>query len=269
MRRSSSDAFHALRIGDEVGRQVAAVELHAFDHFQRRLHGLGFLDGDDAVLADLLHGFGDDAADLLVVVGANRADLRDHVALDVFVQLLDFFHGNFHGAFDAALESRRAGAGRNRLHAFAEDGLGQHGRCGGAVAGNVGGLGSHFAHHLRAHVLERVLQLDFLRYRYAVLGDDRRAELLFDHRVAALGAERDLHGVGKSVHAAQNRLAGILTSYYLLCHTGKPPDGWTLFRLLLGYLSTAFPNYSVLPGRSGETALLPGKRLTDVTSLPL
>ena len=63
-------ALHALRIGDEVGREVAAVELHAFDHFQRGLHRLGFLDGDDAILADLLHGFGDDAADLLVVVGA-------------------------------------------------------------------------------------------------------------------------------------------------------------------------------------------------------
>ena len=86
-------ALHALRIGDEVGGEVAAVELHAFDHFQRGLHGLGFFDGDDAILADLLHGFGDDAADLLVVVGGDRADLRDHVALDVLVQLLDFFDG--------------------------------------------------------------------------------------------------------------------------------------------------------------------------------
>ena len=190
-------ALHALRIGDEVGGEVAAVELHAFDHFERGFHGAGFLDGDDAVLADLLHGFGDDAADLLVVVGADRADLRDHVALDVAVQLLDFLDGGFHGAFDAALERRGAGAGRDRLHAFAEDGLRQHGGGGGAVAGDVGSLRRDFADHLRAHVFERVLQFDFLCHGHAVLGDDRRAELLFDHGVAALGAERDLHGVGQ------------------------------------------------------------------------
>ena len=87
MRASSSDALHALGVGDEVGGEVAAVELHAFDHFERGLHRAGFLDGDDAVLADLLHGLGDDAADLLVVVGADGADLGDHVALDVAVQL--------------------------------------------------------------------------------------------------------------------------------------------------------------------------------------
>src|SRR6267143_1428691 len=84
------DAFHALGVSDEVGGKVAAVELHAFDYFESRLHRLGFLDGDDAILADLLHSFGDDAADLLVVVSGNGANLGDHVALDVLVELLDF-----------------------------------------------------------------------------------------------------------------------------------------------------------------------------------
>ena len=74
--------FHALGIGHEVGRQVAAVELHALDHVQRRLERLGLFDGDDAVLADLLHRFRDDLADGLVAVGRDRADLGDHVALD-------------------------------------------------------------------------------------------------------------------------------------------------------------------------------------------
>src|SRR3984957_3662380 len=215
------NALHALRIGNEVRRQVAAVELHTLDHFQRRFHGLGFFHGDDAVLADLLHRFGNDPADLLVVVGGNGANLRDHVALHVFVQALDLFHGSFHRAFNAALQSCRAGSCRYGLHAFAEDRLRQNGRCGGSVASHVAGLGSHFANHLRAHVLEWIAQFDFLRYRYAVLGDDRRAELLFDYRVAALGAEGNLHCVGKCVHAAQNRLAGRLTCYYLLRHTGN------------------------------------------------
>src|SRR5439155_1683969 len=74
------------------------------------------------------------------------------------------------------------------------------------------------SHHLCTHVLERVLQLDLLCHRHAVFGDDRRTKLLLDDRIAPLRAESDLHCVGESVHAAQNRLAGILTSYNLFCH---------------------------------------------------
>src|SRR5579883_3154164 len=49
---------HFLRIGDEVRRQKAAVELHAFDDFE---HGLGrfrLLDRDHALGADLVYGIG-------------------------------------------------------------------------------------------------------------------------------------------------------------------------------------------------------------------
>jgi len=150
------DAFHTLGVGDEVGGEVAAVKLHAFDYFEGGLHRLGFLDGDDAILADLLHGFGDDTADLLVIVGGNGANLGDHVALDVLVELLDFRNGDFDGLFDAALQSGRAGAGGDSLDALAEDRLCEHGRSGRAVTGNVGSLGSDFADHLRAHVLEGI-----------------------------------------------------------------------------------------------------------------
>src|SRR4029077_11228149 len=165
--------------------------------------------------------FGDDSADLLVIVGGNGANMGDHVALDVLVELLDLFDGHFDGALDAALESGRAGAGGDSLDALAEDSLREHGRGGRAVTGNVGSLGSDFTDHLRAHVLEGIAELNFLSNGHAVLGDDRRAELLFDHRIAALGAEGDLHCIGKSVHTAQNRLAGRFTCYNLLRHTGN------------------------------------------------
>ena len=69
--------LHALGVGHEVGRQVAAVELHALDHVERRLHGLVLFHGDDAFLADLLHRLGEDAADGLVAVRRDRADLGD------------------------------------------------------------------------------------------------------------------------------------------------------------------------------------------------
>ena len=78
-------------------------------------------------------------------------------------------------------------------------------------------------HHLRAHVLQRVLQLNFLGDGDAVLGDERRTKFLLDDDVAALGAKGDFHCVGENVHAAQNRLTGIFTVHNLLCHFLKSP----------------------------------------------
>lgn len=57
-------ALHLLSIGDEVGADVAAVELHTFDDFDGGVDTLGVLDGDDAVLGHFLHGLGDDVTDV-------------------------------------------------------------------------------------------------------------------------------------------------------------------------------------------------------------
>ena len=117
-------------------------------------------------------------------------------------------HG-VHRQIDAALKIHRVHAGGNRLGAFTDDRRRQHGRGGGAVAGRVGRLGGDFAHHLRAHVLELVLKLDFLGDGDAVLGDAGGAERLVEHDVAALGAERHLHRVVENFDAAQHPVAGI------------------------------------------------------------
>ena len=69
--------FHLLGVGGKVGGEVAAVELHALDHLQGGLHGLGLFHGDDAFFTHLVHGLGDDVADGGVVVGADGADLGD------------------------------------------------------------------------------------------------------------------------------------------------------------------------------------------------
>ena len=134
---------------------------------------------------------------------------------DLLGALLEVLDDGGDGDVDAALEVHRVHAGGDRLGAFADDRLGQHGRGGGAVAGDVVGLRGHFAHHLRAHVLELVLELDLLGDGDAVLGDARRAEALVDHDVAALGAERDLHGVGEDVDAAQHALARVAAETYV------------------------------------------------------
>src|SRR5690606_10047448 len=167
---------------------------------------------DHAFLADLLHRLGDDVADRLVAVGRDGADLGDGLVVGGRLgQLLQLLDGGDDRLVDATLEVHRVHAGGNRLHALADHGLGQHGGGGGAVTGVVGGLGGDLLHHLRAHVLELVGQLDLLGDGHAVLGDRRRAEALVEHDVAALRAQRRLHGVGEHVDAAQHLGARILT----------------------------------------------------------
>ena len=152
-------------------------------------------------------------------IGADLGDLGR--VLDLLGLPLDLLDHLGHGLLDAALQVHRVHAGGDRLHALAHDRLGQHARRGGAVAGHVVGLLGGLAHHLRAHVLELVLELDFLGDRDAVLGGARCAEGLLDHDVAALGAQRDLDGIGENVDAAQHALAGIAGEFDVLgCHVG-------------------------------------------------
>src|SRR5207302_10284838 len=168
------------------------------------------------------HGLGDDATHLLVGVGTDCADLRDHVALHLTGKPLDFTDGDFNGLVDAALERHRARACGNRSHTLTEDCLRQHARGGGPLASHLGGLGRNLAHHLRTHVLERVLQLDLLCHCHAVFCDDGCPELLLDHRIAPLRPERDLYSVSQNVDATQNRLTCILNCYNLFCHETLP-----------------------------------------------
>ena len=199
---------HLVGVGDEVGRDVAAVELHALDHVELGLEALGFFDRDHALVADLLHRLGEEAADLLVAVGRDGADLGDLVVggdlLGVLLQLLD---DGLDREVDAALQIHRVHAGGNRLGAFLDDRGGEHGRGRGAVTGDVGGLRGDLAHHLRAHVLELVVELDLLGDGDAVLGDAGSAERLVEHDVAAFRAERHFHGIGENVDAAQHLVA--------------------------------------------------------------
>src|SRR5690349_19297601 len=209
---------------DEVRREVAAVELHALDDVEFVLQARAFFNGDDAFLADLFHRFRDGLADGLVGVRRDRADLGNRlVVLAGLGELLHFFDSGDDRLVDTALDVHRVAARGNGLEAFADDRLREHGGGGGAVAGFVRRVGSDFLHHLRAHVLELVLELDFLRDRHAVLGDGGGAEALVEHRVAALGAERRLDGVGEDVDAAEHLYARVIAeSYFFSCHDYLP-----------------------------------------------
>ena len=210
---------HLVGVGDEVRRQVAAIELHAFDDFQLGLERLGFLDRDHALIADLLHGLRDEIADFLLAIGGDGADLCNFLgALHLLGALLEVSNRSRCRKVDAALQVHRVHAGGNGLGAFAHDGLGQHGGGGGAVTGFVIGARGNFANHLRAHVLELVFQFDFLGDRHTVLRGARGAEGLVDHDVAALRAQRHLHGIGQRVDALEHLFTGVGTEFDFFSH---------------------------------------------------
>ncbi len=213
------DHLHGVRVRDEVRREVAAVELHAVDRVERRLGALGLLDGDDAVLAHLVHRLGDEVADLVVVVGRDGADLGDLLlAADVAGLRAEVFHDGLDRLVDAALEVHRVGARGDVAQARRHDRLGEHRRRGGAVTGHVRGLARDLLDHLRADVGDPVLQLDLLGDGDAVLGDGRGAVLLLDDDVAALRPQRHLDGVGERVDALLELVAGVRVECDLLCH---------------------------------------------------
>src|SRR5204862_8206946 len=190
------------------------VELHALDDVELGLQRLGFLDRDHALIADLLHGVGEELADLGIAVGGDGADLGNLlVGGDLLRVLLEVRIDSLDRKVDAALEIHRVHAGGNRLGAFTDDRSGEHGGGGGAIAGRVSSLGGDFAHHLGAHVLELVVELDLLGDGDAVLGDAGSAERLVEDDVAALGAEGDLYRVVENFDAAQHAVAGVYAEF--------------------------------------------------------
>src|SRR5690606_24866525 len=235
----------AIRVGDEVGRDVALVELHAFGELELQPEGLTVLDGDHPVLADLLEGLGDDLADRVVVVGRDGGHVGDLVTgLDVAGHRADLLDDLLHGTLDAALEVHRIGSGSHLAEALTNHGLGEHGGGGGAVASDVIGLVGDLVGELGAHVLPRVLELDLLGDGDSIVGDGVRAPLLLENDIAALGAEGHLYGVGQLVYAGLEATAGLLIEAKILrCHMRSTP----LIQLTMARRSRAdSTRYSVL-----------------------
>ena len=208
-------------IGDEVRREKAAVELHAFDDFDRRLVAAAFFDRDHAVLADLDEGIGQHVADRGIVVAGDRGDLLQLLLVScrrsASAMLVDRFADRFDGLLDAAAEGHRIGAGGDHLQAFAEDAFGQHGGGRGAVAGDVVGLAGGFFDELGTEVFVRVVELDVFGDGHAVFGHLGRAPALVEHRIAAAGAERAANGPGQLADARRQRRPGFVVKDHLFC----------------------------------------------------
>src|SRR6266853_5146521 len=206
------------RVVDEIRREIPAVELHAFDHLEFVLQTLAVLDRDHPFLADFVHRIGDDLADRLISVGGNSPDLGDFLArgagLGELLQLLDDRDDSL---VNPAFKVHRVHSGGYELHTLSHDRLGEHCRSSRAVPRDVRSFRGDFLHHLSAHVLELVLQLDFLGNRHAVLGYGGRTEGPFQYHIAAPGAEGHLDRGGEDIHASEQLVPRRLVETYVFC----------------------------------------------------
>lgn len=215
--RVFQDRFHLLRVGHEIGRQEAPIELHAFDNLQNRLRGLRFLDRDDAFAADLLHRLADQFTDERVVVRGDRCHLLFLAAgRNRSGYLLERLYGPFCCTIETTFDIDRAGAGDNVAHAVGEYRMGQNGRRAGAVPDHVPGFLGRLPEHPRAKVLLGILQVEFLGDGHPVVADDGGAPFLFDQDRLRARPERDAHGVGELGRATKDLFARRGTKQHLL-----------------------------------------------------
>src|SRR5258708_9596396 len=155
--------FHVLRVRHEVRRQVTLIELHALHHFEGGFDPFCLLNGDRAVLANLVHRIADDLADRGIPIGRNGCDLSDLLPIRHFLgDLLEFLDDHIYRLQDTALQRGRIRAGGHILEPFAEDGLGQNRWGRRAITRHIRGLGSDLADQLGSHIFVRGLELDFL-----------------------------------------------------------------------------------------------------------
>ena len=212
-------ALHRLGVGDEVGGEEAAVELHALDDVDVGVHRLAVLDGDDTVLADLVHRARDELADLGVVVRRDRRHLADLVVrADLLARLVEGLADRAYPVAERPVDHRRGGPGGDRAQATLEDCLGEEGRRRGAVAGHVAGLAGDLLDELGTHLLVGVRQLDLLGDGHSVLGHGRRAPSLVEDGVASARSERGHDGFRELLDAEENLLPRVGLEDHLLGH---------------------------------------------------
>src|SRR4029453_1630341 len=207
-KRILQDTLHAVLVGYEIGREIAAIELHTFDKFKLPAHGLGFFDRDHAVTPDLFDRFREQIADLLVAVSRNGCYVGDvFLAFDFLAQPTDFFHRRRHRQVNTALEAHRIRPRSNVFQSFTKDRLCQDSGGRGPITRDVGGLARNFTHHAGSDILIFICKLDFLGDRDPVLGYHGRTKFLREQYITSLGSEGNFHRICQDIHASQDRAA--------------------------------------------------------------
>ncbi|CAH0019690.1 unnamed protein product [Clonostachys rhizophaga] len=152
-----------LGVGDEVGRDESTVESHTLSDLELILHSLALLDGDDTLLADLLHGIGYHLAEVVVAIGTDGSNLSDLLAGgDVTLVVLEKLDDSVDSSLDTTAQVHGVATGGNVLDSLGENGTAEDGGSGGTVTGNFVGLGGDVLEKTGTEVLELVLENDGL-----------------------------------------------------------------------------------------------------------
>ena len=222
-KRVLKDYLLRVPVGDKIRGEVTFVKLHAFNHVHRGLDAASFLDGNHTVFPYTFHGVGDVRTYLLIAVGRHRCHLGNlFLAGNGDTHLVQFLCHLFNGLFYASTDGHRVCSGSFVLQALQEDGLRYDGSGGGAVTGDVIGLGGYFLYHFGTHVLVRVFQFYFLGYCDTVLCDGRGTEAFFNDYVSAPRSQCNFDGLGYLAYSTGDYARGIFPVENLLnCH-GAP-----------------------------------------------
>ncbi len=196
------DGFLTLSVSYEVRGEEALVETHTLGGLKGGFEGVGLLNGDDALAANLLHGLCNQATNLAVVC-RDRCGCSDLVGrLDFLCVCVQVLNDLLNSGVNTALKSDRVCASCDVTQAFAYQCLRKDGRGGGSVTCDVVSLLGDFLYEFCADLFVRIFKIDFLSNGHAVLGNGGGAPLLIEDNIAALGAKRDLDSVSEDVQAA-------------------------------------------------------------------
>ena len=183
----------------KVGGDVAALKLHTLDDDEVVVHGLGLLEGDDTLAANLGHGVGDHVANLHVAAGGDGRDVGELLVGNLLGEPLEDIDELGDGGLHAAGELHGVGTGHDDLHALGDHRRGEHGGGGGAVTREVVGLLRRLADEARADVLDGILEVNLLGDGDTVVDDLGGAVLGLEDDVAAFGSEGDTDDVREFV----------------------------------------------------------------------
>ena len=112
--------------------------------------------------------------------------------------------GDLGCAIETPLDVNRAGTGYDVADPVGEDGVSQDRRCARSVTNVLTRLLCGLAQHLGAEVFLRILEIELLGDRDAIIAHERRAPFPLDQDGFGFGTERDADGIGELSRAAHN-----------------------------------------------------------------
>ena len=216
--RLLQNRYHLIHIRRHVCGKIPSVELHPFYQSQLCFHGLGFLNGDNAVICNLIHCFRNHLADFLIPCGDCRYVCNVLACGNGLAHSLDFCNSCFRCLLHPASENNRVCACRNILQTLLNHCLCQNGRCCSTVAGNIICLCRNLFYQLCAHVFIGVFQLDILCNGNAVVCNQGRSEFSVQNHVSALGPQCYLYCICQLIHTCRHCVSGIGAVFDFFCH---------------------------------------------------